>query len=79
MTCADAVTAAGRAHDRPPADPGLVRLSVRDDMHLLAAALRQSRLLAYAARWFQWQRRHQALSRWFHKRARLACDHALVS
>jgi SRSO17 transposase len=65
--------------DRPPADPGLVPLSVREVKHLLAAALRQSRPAAHAARWLQWRRRHQALSRWFHKRARLARDHALVS
>ena len=65
--------------DRPPADPGLVPLSVREVKHLLAAALRQSRPPAHAARWLQWRRRHQALSRWFHKRARLARDHALVS
>jgi SRSO17 transposase len=65
--------------DRPPADPGLVPLSVREVKHLLAAALRQPRPPAHAARWLQWRRRHQALSRWFHKRARLARDHALVS
>ena len=65
--------------DRPPADPGLVPLSVREVKHLLASALRQSRPAAHAARWLQWRRRHQALSRWFHKRARLARDHALVS
>ena len=66
-------------NDKPPADPGLVPLSVREVKHLLAAALRQSQPPAHAARWLQWRRRHQALSRWFHKRARLARDHALVS
>jgi hypothetical protein len=62
----------------PPADPGLVPLSVREVKHLLAA-LRQPRPPAHAARWLQWRRRHQALSRWFHKRARLARNYALVS
>jgi hypothetical protein len=32
-----------------------------------------------SARWLQWRRRHQARSRWFHKRARLARNYALVS
>ena len=32
-----------------------------------------------AARWLHWRRRHQARSRWFHKRARLARNYALVS
>jgi hypothetical protein len=29
--------------------------------------------------WLEWRRRHQARSRWFHKRARLARNYALVS
>ncbi len=29
--------------------------------------------------WLQWRRRHQARSRWFHKRTRLARNYALVS
>ena len=69
----------GRPTDKPPADPGLVPLSVREVKHLLAAALRQSRPAAHAARWLHWRRRHQARSRWFHKRARLARNYALVS
>jgi hypothetical protein len=32
-----------------------------------------------AARWLEWRRRHQARSRWFHKRARLARNYSLVS
>ena len=42
--------------DRPPADPGLVPLSVREVKHLLATTLRQSRPPARAARWLRWRR-----------------------
>jgi hypothetical protein len=65
--------------DRPPPDPGLVPLSVREVKHLLAAALTLPKPPGHAARWLQWRRRHQALSRWFHKRTRLARNYALVS
>jgi SRSO17 transposase len=64
--------------DRPPADPGLIPLSVRE-VKLLLAALRRPQPSGHAARWLQWRRRHQARSRWFHKRARLARNYALVS
>jgi SRSO17 transposase len=65
--------------DKPPADPGLIPLSVREVKRLLAAALCHPEPPSHAARWLQWRRRHQARSRWFHKRARLARDYALVS
>ena len=63
----------------PPADPGLIPLTVREIKRLLAAALLHPQLPGHAARWLQWRRRHQARSRWFHKRARLARNYALVS
>src|SRR6185437_6893237 len=66
-------------HDKPPADPGLVPLSVREVGHLLAAALALPKPPGHAARWLHWRRRHQARSRWFHKRARLQRNYALVS
>ena len=65
--------------DKPPADPGLVPLSVYEIKRLLAAALSRPEPPGHAARWLQWRRRHQARSRWFHKRARLARNYALVS
>jgi SRSO17 transposase len=65
--------------DKPPADPGLVPLSVREVKRLLAAALTPAAQPGHAARWLHWRRRHQAQSRWFHKRARLARNYALVS
>jgi hypothetical protein len=63
----------------PPADPGLVPLSVREVKRLLAAALSRPRPAWHEAWWLEWRRHHQARSRWFHKRARLARNYALVS
>jgi SRSO17 transposase len=63
----------------PPADPGLVPLTVREVKRLLAAALSRPKPPGHAARWLEWRRRHQARSRWFHQRARLARNYALVS
>jgi SRSO17 transposase len=63
----------------PPADPGLIPLTVHEVKKLLAAALRRPKPSGHAARWLWWRRRHQARSRWLHKRARLAPEHALVS
>ena len=68
-----------RPDDKPPADPGLVPLSVYEIKRLLTATLSRPEPPGHAARWLQWRRRHQARSRWFHKRARLARNHALVS
>jgi SRSO17 transposase len=63
----------------PPADPGLIPLTVREVRRLLAAALDRPKPTGHAARWLQWRRRHQARSRWFHQRARLARNYALAS
>jgi hypothetical protein len=64
--------------DKPPADPGLVPLSVHEVKRLLATALTRPEPPGHAARWLHWRRRRQARSRWFHKRARLARNYALV-
>jgi SRSO17 transposase len=68
-----------RPDDPPPADPGLIPLTVREVQRLLAAALDRPRPPGHAAHWLEWRRRHQARSRWFHKRARLARNYAQVS
>ena len=62
-----------------PADAGLTPLSVHDVKQLLAAGLRPRRPHLHAAHWLRWRRRHQARSRWFHQRTRLARNYALVS
>jgi SRSO17 transposase len=65
--------------DAPPADPGLIPLSVPEIRRLLASALGRRKPPGHAARWLEWRRRHQARSRWFHQRARLQRNYALVS
>jgi SRSO17 transposase len=67
-----------RPGDAPPADPGLIPLTVREIRRLLAAAITRPKPPGHAARWLEWRRRHQARSRWFHKRARLERNYALV-
>jgi hypothetical protein len=63
----------------PPADPGLIPLTIREIRRLLADALARPKPPGHAARWLQWRRRHQARSRWFHKHARPQRNYALVS
>jgi SRSO17 transposase len=68
-----------RPDQPPPDDPGLIPLTVREVKRLLTAALSRPQPPDHAAHWLQWRRRHQARSRWFHQRARLARSYALVS
>jgi SRSO17 transposase len=68
-----------RPDQPPPRDPGLVPLTVHEVKRLLAAALSQPDPPGHAARWLEWRRRHQARSRWFHQRARLARNYPLVN
>ncbi len=63
----------------PPADPGLIPLSVPEIKRLLAAIDTRTRPPGHVIHWDTWTRRHQARARWFHKRARLKRDYALVS
>jgi SRSO17 transposase len=68
-----------RPHEPPPRDPGLIPLTVHEVKRLLAAALRPPVPPGHAAHWLHWRRRHQARSCWFHKRAHLQRDYALVA
>jgi len=68
-----------RPDEPQPADPGLIPLTVREVKRLIAAALWRPEPPGHAARWLDWRRRHQARSRWFHHRARLARNYSLVS
>jgi hypothetical protein len=77
-TCSQAPPPAG-PNESPPTDPGLVPLSVREVKRLLANALSRPEPPGHTAHWLQWRRRHQARSRWFHQRARLARNYSLVS
>jgi SRSO17 transposase len=62
----------------PSPDPGNVPLTVPEVRLLLAAATQRHHPPGHAARWLHWRRRHQARSRWFHKRARLKRGYTLV-
>jgi hypothetical protein len=42
----------------PPADPGLIPLTVREVRRLLAAALDRPKPPGHAACWLDWRRRH---------------------
>ena len=57
----------------PPAEPGMIPLTVPETGRLLAARPHPTRQ-ALA----DWRRRHQARSRWYHQRTRLARDTAIV-
>jgi SRSO17 transposase len=63
-----------RPDQPPPADPGLIPLTVPQVRRLLAAETAPAWPLGHVAHWDTWTRRHQARARWFHKRARLARD-----
>ncbi len=68
-----------RPDQAPPADPGMIPLTVPQIKHLLAALAARPRPPGHVIRWDAWTRRHQARARWFHQRARLKRDYALVS
>lgn len=64
---------------QPPPDPGMIPLTVPEVKRLLAALTARPRPPGHAIHWNAWTRRHQARSRWYHQRARLKRDYALVS
>jgi hypothetical protein len=63
-----------RPDQRPPAEPGLIPLTVPQVRRLLAAETVPSWPPGHVAHWDWWTRRHQARARWFHKRTRLGRD-----
>jgi SRSO17 transposase len=70
-----------RPDQPPPPDPGMIPLTVPEIQRLLAAIPAGPCPPGHAEHWSAWTRRHQARSRWYHQRARLARDTeiALVS
>jgi hypothetical protein len=52
----------------------MIPLTVPEIKHLLAALFLQPSPPGHAAHWLDWRRPHQARSRWYHQRARLATD-----
>lgn len=63
-----------RPDQPPPPDPGMIPLTIPEIKRLLAAALLKPSPPGHARHWLDWRRRHQARSRWYHQRARLAVD-----
>jgi SRSO17 transposase len=58
-------------HTTPPADPGLIPLTVAEVKRLINLATRAWHNLEHHLHWHIWRRRHQARARWFHQRTRL--------
>ncbi|HEY5356316.1 MAG TPA: IS701 family transposase [Streptosporangiaceae bacterium] len=56
----------------PPPDPGMIPLTIPEIQRLLAASLARPWPPGHADHWSAWTRRHQARSRWYHQRTRLA-------
>ena len=56
----------------PPPEPGMIPLTIPEIKRLLAALTTRPLPRWLIIHWDAWTRRHQARSRWFHKRARLA-------
>jgi SRSO17 transposase len=63
-----------RPDQRPPANPGMIPLTIPETARLLAAALARPAPPGHAEHWQAWRRRHQALARWYHQRTRLATE-----
>ena len=61
-----------RPDQPPPPDPGMIPLTVPEVKRLLAATTTTQRPPGHADHWSAWSRRHQARSRWYHQRTRLA-------
>jgi SRSO17 transposase len=59
----------------PPADPGLIPLTVAEVKRLFNLLTRTVHDLAHHLHWAWWRRRHQARARWYHHRARLRRQH----
>jgi SRSO17 transposase len=55
----------------PPADPGLIPLTVVEIKKLFNLATNVTRSASHYLHWSWWRRRHQARARWYHHRARL--------
>jgi hypothetical protein len=55
----------------PPADTGLIALTVAEIKRLFNLLTRQLHPLEHHLDWTLWRQRHQARARWFHHRTRL--------
>ena len=55
------------ADQAPPAEPGMIPLTIPEISRLLAARLLQPHPPVQVTHWLNWRRRHQACSRWYHQ------------
>ncbi len=62
-----------RPDQLPPANPGMIALTVPEVRRLIAATARLSPP-GHAEHWSGWMRSHQARARWFHHRTRITRD-----
>jgi hypothetical protein len=63
-----------RAGQPPPPESGMIPLTIPEIKRLLAALTTRALPRWLVIHWDAWTRRHQARSRWFHKRARRTRD-----
>jgi len=63
-----------RPDQPPPADPGMIPLTVPETARLLAHPPPPGA----GRHWLAWRRRHQALAAWYHQRTRLARDEQIL-
>ena len=63
----------------PPAEPGMIALTIPEIKRILAALTTRPLPPPLIIHWDTWTRRHQARAQWFHQRAHLKRDYALVS
>jgi hypothetical protein len=63
----------------PLAEPGMIPLTVPEIRRITAALTARLMPPPHIIHCDAWTRRHQARARWFHQRARLQRDYALVS
>ena len=61
-----------RPDQPPPAEPGMIPLTIPEIKRLLAALTTRPLPRWLVIHWDAWTRRHQARARWLHKRTRLA-------
>ena len=64
---------------KPPAEPGMIPLTIPETARLLAATWPQPKPADHDTHWRNWRRRHQARARWFHQRTRLNREYSLAS
>ena len=67
-----------RPDQPPPADPGMIPLTVPEITHLLTTRPARPGPAATPSTGLDWRRRHQARSRWYHQRTRLTREIARV-